>query len=47
MIHRLASASYHQWLYDSQSLTRLLAEGGFSETMVCSSLISSSIDRRV
>jgi predicted SAM-dependent methyltransferase len=35
MIHRVASASYHQWLYDSESLTRLLAEGGFSDTRVC------------
>ena len=36
LIHRVASASYHQWLYDSESLVRLLNEGGFGETTICS-----------
>jgi predicted SAM-dependent methyltransferase len=36
LIHRVASASYHQWLYDSESLVRLLRESGFNETSVCS-----------
>ena len=32
LTHRVASASYHQWLYDSESLVRLLGKGGFNET---------------
>ena len=36
LIHRVASASYHQWLYDSESLIRLLTKGGFGETRICS-----------
>jgi predicted SAM-dependent methyltransferase len=36
LIHRVASGSYHQWLYDSESLIRLLTEGGFNETRICS-----------
>ena len=36
LIHRVASASYHQWLYDSESLIRLLTEGGFGGTRICS-----------
>ena len=36
LIHRVASASYHQWLYDSESLRRLLTEGGFGGTRICS-----------
>lgn len=35
LIRKLAGGDAHQWLYDAESLTALLREGGFTQVQVC------------